>query len=222
MRVLVAAGEFALGYPVAGALRNAGLQVDVVGDLPGVDKAVVALRYDCVIFDERLPSGESSTYVASRKRNGWSMPVLFLSSARRVGDDYLNSPFTTSELVARVRELSRRRTIMEPSGRSAVTSGEVEIDLEQRKVLRDGAEITVTTKEFAVLEFLVAHSGEVVSRRRLVEQCWDAVAAPTSNVVDVMVAQLRRKLGMPTAIRTIRGVGYRFDGRPASLGNASR
>jgi DNA-binding response OmpR family regulator len=216
VRVLVAADECALGYTAAAALRGAGLHVDVVGDLPGVDKAVVAFRYGCVIFDQRLPSGESSTYVESRRRDGWPMPVLILSSRRHGGANYLVSPFTTGELVARVLGLRCQPAVTDRPApdRPALAVGEVEIDLRQRRVLRDGAAVTVTAKEFAVLEYLVAHSGEVVSRRRLIEHCWDAVAAPASNVVDVMVAQLRRKLGMSTAIRTVRGVGYLFDERP--------
>lgn len=213
--------EAELGYAVGAALRGAGLAVDVVCDLPAADEALAVNPYSCVIFDRMLPSGDGVNYVDSRRRGGWAVPVLFMTARdsvadrvaglERGGDDYLVKPFATAELVARVIGLCRRRSVTTGRPTTVLTVGDVELDVRRRQIRRNGVLLTVTAKEFAVLELLAIHRGEVVSRGQLIEHCWDAMAEPASNVVDVLVAQLRRKLGHPTLIHTIRGVGYLLD-----------
>ena len=221
MRVLVVEDEFELGYAVAAALRSAGLAVDLVGDITDADEAVAVNPYSCVVFDRILPAGDSIDYVGSRRREGWEVPVLFLTArdtiAERVagfehgGDDYLVKPFATAELVARVLGLCRRKAGPSRPERSNISVGDLEIDIRRRQIRRNGVLLTMTAKEFAVLELLSIHHGEVVGRSQLLEHCWDAMAEPTSNVVDVAITQLRRKLGYPALIHTVRGVGYLLD-----------
>ena len=218
VKVLVVEDDADLGYAVAAALRGAGLAVDLVDDIPAADEAVAVNRYACVVFDRMLPAGDSISYVASRRRSGWVTPVLFLTArdsvADRVagfehgGDDYLVKPFAVAELVARVLSLGRRSLASGPPAAPVLSVADLEIDVPRRQVRRNGVLLTVTAKEFAVLELLANHHGEVVSRTMLIEHCWDAMSEPMSNVVDVLVAQLRRKLGGPPLIQTVRGAGY--------------
>ncbi|MFI5954893.1 winged helix-turn-helix domain-containing protein [Cryptosporangium sp. NPDC051539] len=216
--MLVVEDDADLGYAVAAALRGAGLAVDLVDDIPPADEAVLINAYACVVFDRMLPAGDSVDYVAARRRSGWTTPVLFLTArdsvADRVagfehgGDDYLVKPFAVAELVARVLSLGRRSLATGPPAAPVLTVAGLEIDVPRRQVRRNGVLLTLTAKEFAVLELLATHAGDVVSRTTLIEHCWDAMAEPMSNVVDVLVGQLRRKLGGPQLIHTIRGAGY--------------
>jgi DNA-binding response OmpR family regulator len=203
---------------VAAALRGGGLAVDVVSDLPAADEALFVTGYDCAVFDRMLPSGDSAEYVQRMRREGRTVPVLFLTArdtvADRVegfatgGDDYLVKPFAVPELVARVRSLCRRAAVARPP---VYRCGGVEIDTARRTVHRDGVLLTLTGKEFSVLETLAARPGQAVRRAELIESCWDELTEPNSNVVDVLVSQLRRKLGDPPLIHTVRGVGYRLE-----------
>jgi DNA-binding response OmpR family regulator len=218
VKVLVVEDDADLGYAVAAALRGAGLAVDLVDDIPAADEAVAVNRYACVVFDRMLPAGDSIVYVTSRRRSGWNTPVLFLTArdsvADRVagfehgGDDYLVKPFAVAELVARVLSLGRRSLASGAPASPILAVADLEIDVPRRQVRRNGVLLTVTAKEFSVLELLANHPGEVVSRTMLIEHCWDAMSEPMSNVVDVLVAQLRRKLGGPPLIQTVRGAGY--------------
>ncbi|HVX46884.1 MAG TPA: response regulator transcription factor, partial [Mycobacteriales bacterium] len=123
------------------------------------------------------------------------------------GDDYLIKPFGIVEMVARVRNLCRRAGQRRPA---ALRFADVELDSARREVRRREVLLTLTGKEFAVLELLMSRPDQAVSRAEIEEHCWDAMAEPMSNVVDVVIAQLRRKLGEPAVIATVRGVGYRL------------
>jgi DNA-binding response OmpR family regulator len=232
VKVLVVEDDADLGYAVAAALRGSGIAVDLVGDLPAADEAIAVSPYACVVFDRMLPAGDSIRYVAERRRVGWSTPVLFLTArdsvADRVagfehgGDDYLVKPFAVAELVARVVSLGRRSRSSGPPAAPVLQVADLEIDVPRRQVRRNGVLLTVTAKEFAVLELLASHHGEVISRTTLIEECWDAMSEPMSNVVDVLVAQLRRKLGGPPLIHTVRGAGYVLALRPGERDGAER
>ena len=214
MRVLVVEDDENLRVAVTGALRAAGFAVDAVGDLPAADEALVVNSYDCAVFDRMLPAGDSLGYVRARRP---AVPVLFLTARDAVadriaglayGDDYLVKPFAVAELEARVRSLCRRV----PSGRAPVLRcGDLEVDGGRHEVRRAGVLLTLTTKEFAVLEYLVVKQGAPAGRAELIEQCWDRMADPASNVLDVVITQLRRKLRHPPMIHTVRGVGYRIE-----------
>ncbi|SHN47612.1 DNA-binding response regulator, OmpR family, contains REC and winged-helix (wHTH) domain [Cryptosporangium aurantiacum] len=225
MRVLVVEDEAELGYAVAAALRGTGIAVDLVDDIPAADDAVAAHPYGCVVFDRMLPAGDSIRYVEKRRRDGWTTPVLFLTArdsvADRVagfdhgGDDYLVKPFAAAELVARVRSLCRRSSSSVPQPPPITRVGDLTIDVRRRQVRRTGVLLTLTAKEFAVLEVLASAEATVVTRSQLIESCWDSRTEPMSNVVDVVVAGLRRKLGRPALIHTVRGTGYVLEERRA-------
>jgi DNA-binding response OmpR family regulator len=198
-------------------LRGAGLAVDHAADLPGADEALAVNSYDCAVFDRMLPAGDSVGYVRARRATGWTLPVLFLTARDTVedrvagfehgGDDYLVKPFAVAELIARVRGLARRNGVIRPS---VLRCADLVVDVARHQVRRGGVLLTLTAKEFAVLAVLAGRPGDVVSRTDLIEQCWDELTEPMSNVVDVLIGQLRRKLGEPSVLHTVRGVGYRL------------
>ncbi len=217
MRVLLVEDDADMSFAVAAALRGAALAVDTAANLAEADQLRFSNDYDCAVFDRILPDGDGLRYVQQLRSAGWEVPVLFLTSmdtpADRVagfehgGDDYLPKPFGVPEMVARVRSLCRRASHRRPS---VLRYADLEVDAARREVRRDGVLLTLTAKEFAVLEFLLTRPDEAVSRAEIEEHCWDAMAEPMSNVVDVVVAALRRKLGEPRLIATVRGVGYRL------------
>ncbi len=217
MRVLLVEDDANLRFGVAAALRAAGLAVDEAVDLPQADEALFVTAYDCAVFDRMLPSGDAADYVEELRRGGRAVPVLFLTArdtvADRVegfargGDDYLVKPFAVPELVARVRSLCRRAPAVSPP---VLRVGDVEIDTARRQVRRAGVLLTFTRREFAVLEVLATRADQAVGRAELIESCWDEMAEPQSNVLEVLISQLRRKLGGPPLVHTVRGVGYRL------------
>jgi DNA-binding response OmpR family regulator len=217
LRVLVVEDDEDLRIAVSAALRSAALAVDSAGDLASGDEALFVNAYDCVVFDRMLPDGDSIGYVHRRRQEGWAVPVLFLTArdtlADRVngfehgGDDYLVKPFAVAELTARVLSLCRRAG----TGRLPVLRyDDVELDTGRREVRRDGVLLTLTAKEFSVLEYLMARPEQAASRADLIEHCWDANADPMSNVVDVTIKRLRAKLREPELIQAVRGRGYRL------------
>lgn len=214
MRVLITEDDADLRLAVEAALRAAGFAVDVATDLPGADEALAVNSYDCAIFDRMLPAGDALHYVAARRRAGWSLPVLFLTARDTVsdrvaglssGDDYLIKPFAVAELQARVRSLCRRGATLRPP---TLRFNDLELDPGRHEVRRHGNPITLTAKEFAVLHQLLAAAGRPVRRAELISAAWDDLVAPASNVLDVLIAQLRRKLGPPPVLHTVRGTGY--------------
>lgn len=199
------------------ALRGDGFAVDTAADLPAADEALAVNSYDCAVFDRMLPSGDALQYVHQRRSTGWPMPVLFLTARDSVADridglrigggDYLVKPFAMPELVARVRSLCRR----DMTGQQAVLRyADVVLDGGKRQVSRAGVILTLTRKEYLVLERLMTTPVRPVSRRELIRYAWDEYADPASNVLDVVMARLRRKLKDPPLIHTERGAGYRL------------
>lgn len=165
-----------------------------------------------------MPGGDTILLVQHLRESGDTTPALFLTARDAVedrvagfeagGDDYLVKPFAMAELVARVRNLCRRA---ESSAPAIMRIGDIEIDQGRAEVRRNGVLLPLTPKELAVLGLLAAHSDTIVSRSELIDACWDELTDPMSNTVDVHVASLRRKLGSPQAIRTVRGAGYLFE-----------
>lgn len=216
--------------PTAAFLRRGlseeGFAVDVAGDADSADAAVQVNDYDAILLDVMLPGGDGFSLCRRWRANGVQAPILFLTArddvADRVrgldrgGDDYLVKPFAFAELLARVRALLRRRQTIPASAQLQV--GDLVVDTNRKQVTRGGQVIGLTMREYQVLEYLVQHAGEVVTRTNLWEHVWDSQSVPDSNVVDVYVRYLRNKLGRtPDLIRTVRGGGYVLDG-----GNASR
>jgi two-component system copper resistance phosphate regulon response regulator CusR len=207
-----------LGTEVARGLRAAGFAVDLVATAADADMRLAVNDYDCVVLDRGLPDGDGLDMLGDRRAAGVRVPVLVLTAlgtvADRVagfdrgGDDYVVKPFALAELVARVRALCRRGEQPRPT---IMRVADVEVDVARQRVRRAGVLLLLGGKEFAVLELLAARAGQVVSRSELFEHCWDEMAEPTSNVVDAVIAQLRRKLGPPPLIATVRGAGYLVD-----------
>jgi DNA-binding response OmpR family regulator len=200
---------------VVGALRSVGFAVDQAADWSQADLSLSVNEYDCLVLDRMLPEGDSAGQLARRRRAGLAVPALMLTALDterdRVGgfeagaDDYVSKPFSTAELEMRVRALCRRGGTATPP---VLRYADVDLDVARREVRRAGVLLTLTPKELAVLEVLLSRYPSVVSRSALIEHCWDEAADPASNVVDVIVGQLRRKLGEPPLIGTVRGAGY--------------
>ncbi|MFJ9562791.1 response regulator transcription factor [Streptomyces fuscichromogenes] len=214
MRVLLVEDEPDLRDTIAAGLQGAGYAVDAVADWPDADILIDLAPYDCLVLDRLVSSGDTLNALAERRRAGWTVPVLCLTALHtladrvdgfRLGvDDYLPKPFAMVELVMRVNSLARRA-----AGRLPVhlRHGDIELDGARREVRRRGVLLSLTPKEYAVLRHLLVHD-EVVTRSALIEHCWDEMADPVSNVVDAVIAGLRRKLGAPSVIRTVRGQGF--------------
>jgi two-component system OmpR family response regulator len=217
VRILVIEDDDDIRLAISTSLRGAGFAVDDVDDLPAADQALAVNAYDCAVFDRMLRTGDALDYVRTIRARGSVLPVLFLTALDRVaervaglehGDDYLVKPFAMEELTARVRSLCRR---VAPERPQILECGDLRIDRARHEVRRGGVLLTLTSREFAVLELLVARQGTPVTRTDLIEHAWDRMADPASNVLDVVIAQLRRKLHDPPMIHTERGTGYRID-----------
>lgn len=218
VRVLVMEDEPELGGEIAAGLRSVGYAVDLVATIADAGLAISVNDYDCLVLDRMVPDGDGLELVRDVRGNGAGVPVLLLTAMDAVADrvsgltdgadDYLVKPFAFAELAARVGALCRRGAQSRPP---VLHAGGLEIDTARKRVRRDGVLLSLGAKEFAVLELLAVRAGQVVSRTDLIEHCWDEQADPVSNVVDAVIAQLRRKLGAPV-ISTVRGAGFLIDG----------
>ena len=217
MRVLVAEDEPRVAAAVARGLRREGMAVDVAPDgRTALFKARVN-PYDVVVLDRDLPLVHGDDVCRELTAEQPATKVLMLTAARSTdalveglalgADDYLPKPFRFAELVARLRALGRRRGEALPP---VLRSGDLELDPGRRTATRAGAPLDLAPKEFAVLEALLAARGQVLSPEALVEQVWDEQLDPLSNTLRMTVMTLRRKLGEPALIETVRGSGYRL------------
>jgi DNA-binding response OmpR family regulator len=219
MRLLVVEDDPELGPIIAGGLRAVGFAVDHATTRGEADVKVAVNSYDCVVADRGLPDGDVLPLIRQWRGAGRSVPVLVLTALGALddrvsgfehgADDYLVKPFAMAELVMRARALCRRD---QPPRLPELTVADLTLDVPSHRVRRAGVLLTFTAKEFAVLEALMARAGEAVTRSELLERCWDEMADPASNVVDVVIRHLRRKLGPPDLIESLRGVGYRIRG----------
>lgn len=220
MRVLLVEDDDDLRAVIAAGLREAGFAVDGADDWPEADVMLHVTAYDCVVLDRMLPSGDSLARLEERRRAGWPVPVLCLTALDALderlhglesgADDYLAKPFAMRELVLRVRSLTRRAAERLPT---FLSCADVVMDLARREVRRGGVLLSLSPKEYAVLQQLLVHRGSVVTRTALLEHCWDEMADPVSNVVDAVIAGVRRKLGSPPLVRTVRGQGFLMGAR---------
>jgi DNA-binding response OmpR family regulator len=218
LRILVAEDHPTLGSTLKEGLEACYYAVDLVRD---GEKAYVLgsmIPYDLIILDIMLPRCNGLEVCQRLREDKCRMPILFLTALGEVedrisglnlgGDDYLTKPFAFCEFEARVRALLRRK--------SAVRTGtlhflDIVLDNVSRVVRRGGRKISLTGKEFALLEFLMYHPGEVISRRTISEHIWDLETENVSNVINVHISSLRNKLcaqGEPDVISAVRGIGY--------------
>jgi len=216
MRILVAEDEPRIAAAVARGLRREGMAVDVA---PDGAEALYKARinpYDVVVLDRDLPRLHGDDVCRALSAEQPRTKVLMLTAARSTdelvqglalgADDYLPKPFRFAELVARLRALGRRTGEARPP---ILTAGDVTLDPARRTATRAGRPLDLTLKEFAVLEALLEAQGAVVTPEMLLERAWDEQLDPLSNIVRMTVMTLRRKLGDPPLIETVRGSGYR-------------
>lgn len=220
MRILIAEDDPHLGPTLKKGLEESHYAVDLVADGEEALSVSLAVPYNLIILDILLPRIDGFE-VCKRLRNQKRMtPILFLSALsgldHRVsgldigGDDYLTKPFAFRELEARVRALLRREG---PSKTSTLSFLDITLDTLSHEVRRGEREIILTSKEYVLLELLMRHPGQVLSRGMITEHMWNVDADHLSNVIDVYIRYLRRKLcegGEPDVIHTIRGFGYQL------------
>lgn len=223
-RILIVEDEKRLAVSLAGGLTAEGHAVDVVHDgRDGLHQASEG-SYDLVILDIMLPGLNGYRVCAALRAAGHDVPILMLTAKDGEydeaegldtgADDYLTKPFSYVVLVARVKALLRRGG--QGVGASPVhVHGDLKVDTAARRVFLAGDEVTLTAKEFSVLEHLVTRPGEVVSRSEILEHVWDFAYEGDPNIVEVYVSTLRRKLDT-RLIRTVRGAGYRLERLEAS------
>ena len=215
MRVLLVEDEEAIAEPLADRLRREGYAVTWVANAAD---AIAASEHDLVLLDLRLPDRDGFEVCRElRARSG--VPIIVISARgdevdRVVGlelgaDDYLVKPFGIRELLARINAVTRRTGERAPAS-TVIRIGALTVDSEGRRALLGGDEIELTAKEFDLLAALAARPGAVVSRRRLLDEVWDGRHHLATKTIDVHVASLRRKLGDPGWIQTVRGVGFRL------------
>jgi DNA-binding response OmpR family regulator len=219
MRVLVVEDHEELAETVARVLRREGMAVDVV--LDGRQALVQAgiNAYDVVVLDRDLPGVHGDDVCQFLVADGSESRVLMLTAAGsvedRVGglglgaDDYLSKPFAFAELIARIRALCRRSGLPLPT---SLVAGDLRVDPARRVAMRAGQRLTLSPKELAVLEYLLAAQGRTVSSEELLERVWDQYADPFTTTVKVTIRRLRTKLGEPPLIETVPQGGYRIAG----------
>ncbi|MFE3599279.1 response regulator transcription factor [Streptomyces sp. NPDC059096] len=217
MRLLIVEDEKRLAVSLAKGLTAEGFAVDVVHDgLEGLHRAGEGV-YDLVVLDIMLPGMNGYRVCAALRAAGHDVPILMLTAKDGEydeaegldtgADDYLTKPFSYVVLVARVKALLRRRG---SAGASPVLRiGGLTVDTAARRVFRDGTEVALTAKEFAVLEQLAVRAGQVVGKPEILEHVWDFAYEGDPNIIEVYVSALRRKIGA-ASIQTVRGAGYRL------------
>ena len=219
MRVLIIEDDEALADVLARGLRQDGLAVDLAFDgEEGIEKAEIT-PYDVVVLDRGLPGISGDEVCTAMVAMETTPRIIMLTAAGNVdsrieglslgADDYLPKPFVMAELIARIRALARRANAATPP---QLVSGDLVIDTTRHAATRSGRPLSLTRKEFGVLETIVAAQGRVVSSEDLLERVWDEAADPFTNAVRITVMTLRRKLGDPPLIETVIGVGYKLAG----------
>jgi DNA-binding response OmpR family regulator len=217
MRVLVAEDERVLADLVADGLRSEGMAVDVAYCGLSAHERLAVHDYDVVVLDRDLPGVHGDDICRELIASGTRTKVLMLTASSTLedrvaglelgADDYLGKPFEYTELVARLRALARRA---EPALPPVLAARGLELDPARRVVTRDGRQVELRPKEFAVLEVLLRGRGAAVSAEQLLERAWDEFADPMTNAVKVTMSKLRAKLGEPAVIETVPGAGYRI------------
>jgi len=222
MRILIVEDDLEAAEAMERGLAEAGF--DCVRAADGAEglEAARGGGFNVLIVDRMLPRMNGVTLVETLRRQGDATPVLFLSALGEVsdrvaglqagGDDYLVKPYAFAELIARVEALTRRRET--GSVQTLLRVGDLEMDLIAREVRRSSKEIDLQPREFQLLEFLMRHAGQSVTRTMLLEKVWDYHFDPQTNVIDVHVSRLRSKIDKgfdKPMLQTVRGAGYRLE-----------
>ena len=223
MRILLIEDNSSVADFIVRGFREAGHNIDHADN--GKDGLFLATTetYDVLVIDRMLPGVDGLSIIRTLRASDDSTPILILSALGQVddrvkglqtgGDDYLVKPFAFSELEARLEALSRRSQ-GKPSTETTLTVGDLEMDLLAREVRRDGQTIALQPRDFQLLEYLMRHEGQVVTRTMLLEHVWDYHFDPQTNVIDVHISRLRAKIDKgfsQSLIHTVRGAGYKID-----------
>ncbi|TYB46637.1 response regulator transcription factor [Actinomadura chibensis] len=217
MRILVAEDERFLADLVAEGLRKRAMAVDVAYDGAGALERLAVNEYDVLVLDRDLPRVHGDEICRELAQRGENVRILMLTASGAVhdrvsglnlgADDYLAKPFAFDELVARIGALARRNV---PPLPPVLEHGGITLDTARRQARRDGHDLRLSRKEYAVLEVLMQARGTVVSAETLLERAWDEHTDPFTTVVKVTMSKLRSKLGEPAVIVTVPGHGYRL------------
>jgi two-component system copper resistance phosphate regulon response regulator CusR len=220
MRVLVVEDDVELAREVAAGLREVEARVSIARSFREGHEAARREELDVIILDVMLPGGSGFELCRAVRAAGIATPILMLTARDAVNDrvtgldagadDYLTKPFALQELLARVRALARRRPALAPR---TISVADLEVDLAARRARRSGRAIELTAKEFALLECFALHPDEVLDRAAITAHVWDDNHDPFTNVLEVLVRRLRRKIDdgfEPKLIHTMRGAGYRL------------
>jgi two-component system, OmpR family, response regulator len=220
MRVLIVEDDAKMAGLIQRGLRDDGLAADVAGEGEAALWMAGATDYDAIVLDVLLPGIDGFEVCRRLRSDGVRSPVLMLTARDAVedrvrgldtgADDYLTKPFSLAELAARLRAIARRGPIERPP---VLEAGGLRLDPATRRVWRGGAEIALSAREFALLETLMRHPGQVLDRLQLLDHAWDGEYENRSNVIDVYIRYLREKVDRPfgaDSIETVRGVGYRL------------
>ena len=223
LRVLTIEDDDIAANEIVDELTRRGYSVVRISD--GRDGMTHALNdeYDLITLDRMLPGVDGLTILKTMRNIGITTPVLMVSALgdvdervrglRAGGDDYLTKPFDPEEMVARLEVLLRRRATPPAQSETALNVGPIELDLISRKVTRDGQEILLLPTEYRVLEYMMRHAGRTITRTMLFEAVWGYHFDPGTNLIDVHMGRLRKKIdppGTPPMIQTVRGSGYIF------------
>jgi len=223
VRVLIIEDDSEVSSYIQQGLSEAGWNVDVAAD--GKQGLLMATTesYDALLVDRMLPGVEGLTLIRTLRASGDTTPALILSALGEVddrvkglkagGDDYLVKPFAFSELLARLDALIRRSKAGGSQNETTLSLADLEVDLLKREVVRGGRKIDLQPREFQLLEFLLRHAGQVVTRTMLLEGVWNYHFDPQTNVIDVHISRLRGKIDKgfdKPLLHTIRGAGYRL------------
>lgn len=226
MRILVVEDDPVISASLAKGLREAAYAVDVASDGDAAIYQAAVNPYDAIVLDVMLPKQDGFAVCRELRRRGMTVPVLMLTARDALddriqgldtgADDYLMKPFEFAELRARLRALMRRGPALAPA---VVRVADLELDTRGQRAMRAGQPIPLTTREYALLEFLARNAGRVIGRAEISEHVWDDNYDPFSNLIESYINRLRGKLhmpGHPPLIHTRRGAGYLMADLPAA------
>lgn len=228
MRILLVEDDPVIASSLSKGLREEAYAVDLAMDGDAAVYQAAVNPYDAIVLDVLLPKRDGFAVLREVRRRGLSTPVLMLTARDAVrdriegldtgADDYLTKPFEFGELLARLRALLRRGPALSPA---VLRVGDLELDTHAQRVTRAGRKLALTTREYALLEFLARNAGRVVGRAEISDHVWDDNYDPLSNLIESYINRLRKKLdapGLPPLIHTRRGAGYSLTESPPGGG----
>lgn len=225
MRILIIEDNERLALAIKASLEQQGYAIDIASDAAAGSEAAIVEHFDAIVLDVMLPDGDGLQLCREVRRQKVTTPILMLSALGSTddkvagldagADDYLSKPFEVDELLARLRSMFRRSQASEGI---LLRSGNLEMDLREHRVSLGGTNVKLSAKEFALLEYMMRNPKRLLTRTMISESVWDMNYESGSNVIDVYVSSLRRKIDRGTPkprIETVIGSGYRFVEQPA-------